>query len=615
MEDSPPPPKRHRPPPQNPPPTISQTLNTDDDIKEDRISNLPDSILSHILSKLPTKTAIATTVLSTKWKHLFASIPNLSLDIDDAGSTRQPNPNFVNFMYHLLTVTLCDVPSIRKFRLQCNHDHGNSHLDAWVSTVLGLKVSDLTLVFFAGNTGVSTESLFQCETLVRLIWWQHFYADVPDIVCLPNLKRLCLAFVKFPDFESFDIVISGCPVLEELSLDSCEFEETYVLSISSPSLKFLMLNNCNHDDFYEVVIDTPSLEVLDYDDHVASSYFGMNLNSLVRAYIDVGPSDFQVEEADDEDFLRYQQNVTQLVAACCNVDSLYLSMPAVTAIHRSSSALCTFQNLTKLKLGDLNVHGWEFLPHLLESAPNLETLVFMRGFMEHEGCFAKFESSISNSVPTCSSLNLRSIYFEEFNGEQDELELVSYFLKTAEVLREMVFSFCSSLPIEKQCITWWKLSLLQRHFLYSKISTTLCKTETLSLRGLEFLGAKGKKMDERESKKEAEHNDIVGTSWGKRRKRESARTELDILVEAALGVRRPEKEEFPDMPRDVFEKILGLNGEAICKVFQKCLTNTDVENNHNRLLMPALKLLNCDFLTQTEKDLLREKEGTKLKVN
>ncbi|KAF7141831.1 hypothetical protein RHSIM_Rhsim06G0214900 [Rhododendron simsii] len=60
----------------------------------------------------------------------------------------------------------------------------------------------------------------------------------------------------------------------------------------------------------------------------------------------------------------------------------------------------------------------------------------MRGFMEHEGCFAKFESSIPNCVPKFLSLHLRRIYFEEFNGEQDELELVSYFLTAAEVLRE-----------------------------------------------------------------------------------------------------------------------------------------------------------------------------------
>ncbi|KAG5546440.1 hypothetical protein RHGRI_018577 [Rhododendron griersonianum] len=138
----------------------------------------------------------------------------------------------------------------------------------------------------------------------------------------------------------------------------------------------------------------------------------MNLNSLLRAYIDVGP--YVVENAD------YDPN----------------------AIHRPSCAMPTFQNLTELKLGDLNIHGWEFLPHLLESAPDLEALVFMRGIVEHEGCFAKFESSILNCVPKCLSLHLRRMYFEEFNGEQDELELVSYFLTTAEVLREVEFSFC-----------------------------------------------------------------------------------------------------------------------------------------------------------------------------
>ncbi|KAG5546436.1 hypothetical protein RHGRI_018574 [Rhododendron griersonianum] len=419
------------------PPTVPQTPSSaaaNDDghvVKQDRISNLPDSILCHILSKLPTKTAIATAVLSSKWKHLFASIPNLSLVIDDddaVSNSPQPNPNFVNFMYHLLTVTLRGVPSIREFVLDCRHDYGSSHVDAWISAVLGLKVSALSLFFHVENTGVSIQSLFQCETLEHLLLCQPFCAEVPDTVFLPNLTRLTLAFVKFPDSESFEIVISGCPVLEHLALDNCQFEDTYVLSICSPSLKYLRLNNCNDDDFYEVSIHTPSLEVLIYDDHVATCYFWMNLNSLLRASIDVGPSDYMVEQTDDEDFQRYIQNVAELVAACCNVNLLYLSMPSMAAIHRSSYAMPIFHNLTELKLGDLNVHGWESLPHLLESAPNLETLVFLRGFTEHEGCFAKFESSISNSVPTCLSLHLRSIYFKEFNGEQDELKLFTVWI-------------------------------------------------------------------------------------------------------------------------------------------------------------------------------------------
>ncbi|KAL6999342.1 hypothetical protein U1Q18_000502 [Sarracenia purpurea var. burkii] len=132
------------------------------------------------------------------------------------------------------------------------------------------------------------------------------------------------------------------------------------------------------------------------------------------------------------------------------------------AINCSHCQLPTFQNLTELKLGDLNIHGWELLPHLLESAPNLEILVVMGGISEHRGCYERFQSRLLNHAPKCFSLHFRSIYFEEFNGEEDEFDLVKYFLTTAEVLKKMEFSFRSSLPLERQFCIWMKLLSLKR---------------------------------------------------------------------------------------------------------------------------------------------------------
>ncbi|KAE9458217.1 hypothetical protein C3L33_09882, partial [Rhododendron williamsianum] len=425
-------PKRHKPPnsppivdqtPQNDPnndgnenPIVDKTLVSNDDHNpDDRISSLPDPILCDIISKLPTRTAVATTVLSTKWKHLFASIPNLSLRIDDAvPNNDQPSPNFPSFMSHLLTVTLRDA-GLSEFVLHCNHDYGNARIDSWVSAVLGFDVTRLAIFFAAENTGVSTPSIFNSTTLVSLSWSQHFAVNVPGKVCLPNLKRLLLDFVRFPDGESFERVLDGCPVLEDLCCYSCEFEDIEILRICSGSLKLLMLNNCCPESEYEIEIDTPELELLLYDDDVATYYPVMNLKTLVKAHVDIGPSKTLVDEADVDELLHYDQNVAEFVGACCNVSFLYLSGTTVA------------------------------------------------GLSEDTGCFTRFQSGLVNNVPACLSLHLRSIYFGGFNGEQDGMELVCYFLTYAQVLTKMEFNFCSSMPLEKQLSTWTKLLLLQSY--------------------------------------------------------------------------------------------------------------------------------------------------------
>ncbi|AES87348.1 F-box/RNI/FBD-like domain protein [Medicago truncatula] len=39
--------------------------------KDDRISSLPEDVLNHILSYLPTKTIVSTGRLSRRWQHLW----------------------------------------------------------------------------------------------------------------------------------------------------------------------------------------------------------------------------------------------------------------------------------------------------------------------------------------------------------------------------------------------------------------------------------------------------------------------------------------------------------------------------------------------------------------
>jgi hypothetical protein len=59
-----------------------QKLNEEQDTDGNNkcLSNLPEAVLLDILSLLPTKDAARTSLLSKRWKYLWASIPNLVFD-------------------------------------------------------------------------------------------------------------------------------------------------------------------------------------------------------------------------------------------------------------------------------------------------------------------------------------------------------------------------------------------------------------------------------------------------------------------------------------------------------------------------------------------------------
>ncbi|KAJ7981730.1 FBD-associated F-box protein [Quillaja saponaria] len=78
--------------------------------RPDRITSLPTGILRHILSFLPTKHAVATSILSSRWKNLWVSVPNLDFDDDlflrkegnQAGSMGDLRESFSSFVIECL---------------------------------------------------------------------------------------------------------------------------------------------------------------------------------------------------------------------------------------------------------------------------------------------------------------------------------------------------------------------------------------------------------------------------------------------------------------------------------------------------------------------------------
>ncbi|KAL0354797.1 UNVERIFIED_CONTAM: putative F-box/LRR-repeat protein [Sesamum radiatum] len=183
----------------------------------DRISNLPNEVLCHILSFLPTKYAIATSILSTKWKNLFPLIPNLRLRLDDSliihpeSAAETYLVSFMNFVDRLLNVTLHDVPSIYAFCLICQKFDDGREIAKWVQGALRLNVNRMDLrIRQLRNSNFLFDSLFGCN-IVSLNLLLDFADDAPECrFSLPNLKMLSVQYMKF---NAVNVLLEGCPVL------------------------------------------------------------------------------------------------------------------------------------------------------------------------------------------------------------------------------------------------------------------------------------------------------------------------------------------------------------------------------------------------------------------
>jgi hypothetical protein len=57
----------------------------------DRLSSLPDCILHTIMSSLKARQAVQTCVLSTRWRHLWRSVPCLDIDFDVFNNKAPPS--------------------------------------------------------------------------------------------------------------------------------------------------------------------------------------------------------------------------------------------------------------------------------------------------------------------------------------------------------------------------------------------------------------------------------------------------------------------------------------------------------------------------------------------
>jgi Leucine-rich repeat (LRR) protein len=191
---------------------MSQSIPT-----EDRISTLPDPILCHILSFVPTKLAATTSVLSKRWNPLWLFVETLHFNDKDFKN----NATFRAFISSVFLLRDKMLP-LRSFHLQYSdicifyHHDISRFIDAAVQRKQ-IENLNLDMPYSFLSQFKLPHSIFSCKTLVVLNLIGIELKDLSDVVVdLPRLKTLHLSPDPFQRVDYLSKLLSGCPALEEL---------------------------------------------------------------------------------------------------------------------------------------------------------------------------------------------------------------------------------------------------------------------------------------------------------------------------------------------------------------------------------------------------------------
>ncbi|CDY26618.1 BnaA09g46590D [Brassica napus] len=384
----------------------------------DRISGLPESLLTQILSHLPTKQSVQTSVLSKRWENVYLSVPGLDLDCSvlpnydaDEGLL-----SFLTFIDKLLEFS--PELSLFKVKIKCRNtmidgftdrigtmiDRGTQHLDVVSSTdYYEDTLSDLLPV-----VDFMPMNLLTSKTLVYLKLSSSGLMD-PGFVSMPCLRFLHLEEVKW--LVHLEKLVSGCPVLEELTLVR-DLDDEY---------------SRRHEEFTAMRVRSRSLKKFRVPlKHRWDCSSELDIKFVVNFGEFFDPSDAS-KRTEIRGFLNGISSVRHMIISAKTVKALDL--------YSKEGMIPKFNNLSRL---EAVFHGklLQFMPAFLECCPNLKHLVLKVLHSE------EMEEGLElTDVPRCVSSTLECVEIQEqLELEEGKMKATSYFLGNSAILKKLILS-------------------------------------------------------------------------------------------------------------------------------------------------------------------------------
>ncbi|CAA0808506.1 Unknown protein [Striga hermonthica] len=341
-----------------------------------RLSSFPDEVICHILSFLPTKRSVATSILGKRWRLLWAHLPSLHFSVIDFKEEGTQASDIIHMV--ILRHKAKRMETLTLDYVKCNE----YQLETWITTAIERGIPNLYLEL---DFDTFPRSLFNCKTIVELKLDNNSTPlSALENVSLPSLKKFYVSNLICENDDALHRFLSGCPSLEELNM-AVHFGYNYVgcVDISSPTIKTLKLDIgiffSRYNLEYRIIINSPALRYLKVDGCALEFLtIPITMISLVEGDIFFRNNSFLKLKTN------YNSTIVKFLHSLCYVKCLKISVWEFEEfMHRGvAGSSVKFDNLTKLEL-QVDVK-WSLLVKFLEVADNLEVLTasFERNYME-----------------------------------------------------------------------------------------------------------------------------------------------------------------------------------------------------------------------------------------
>ena len=248
--------------------------------ESDKLLELPDFILHHILSLLPTIDVVRLSLLSKRWRRIWYSLP--ALNFSDSSCAKPTN--FCKNVGKCMRLRKADLVSgqntaITSFKLATSFSWRWSTIDGWLSLVSHSKLKELDISISSRPKKWYRvpHDLLRIRSLlyIRLVGVE--VKGLEFSISLPSLSSFSLEKVNMDD-QVLRNLISGCASLERLCVHSCRGLSKP--KVSSSRLKFLEIGHSGKGEKFQ--IETPNLESFVCHELPASLESNLSLSRTIR---------------------------------------------------------------------------------------------------------------------------------------------------------------------------------------------------------------------------------------------------------------------------------------------------------------------------------------------